>query len=155
MKQTAAELQQIIDECVPGLEQYAENDFALKSSPNKWSKQEILGHLIDSAHSNMRRFIVTQYESEPHVTYDQDFWVSINGYQNMEKDEVILLWKLLNEQICRVLNRTPESAYMKECNTGKTINEFHTLQFLAEDYVRHLKYHMHQILPDLYKDIQY
>jgi hypothetical protein len=155
MKQIAEALKQIVHEYAPKLEAYAGSDFTHKPAPGKWSKQELLGHLIDSGHNNLRRFVVTQYEENPHVVYDQDFWVSVNGYQHMVKDEVILLWTLVNERICEVLNSMPEANYLKECNTGKSINEFHSLQWLAADYVKHLKYHMNQVLPGSFPDIKY
>ena len=34
-----------------------EAQFSFKPSPKKWSKKEILGHLIDSATNNHHRFI--------------------------------------------------------------------------------------------------
>ena len=36
--------------------------FSLKSNPDKWSKKEIIGHLIDSATNNHQRFVRGQFE---------------------------------------------------------------------------------------------
>lgn len=39
-----------------------EEDFIFSASPEKWSKKQILGHLIDSAANNHQRFVRIQYE---------------------------------------------------------------------------------------------
>ena len=95
-------------------------DFYAKPIPTKWSKVEVLGHLIDSAQNNLRRFVCGQYESTPpRIIYDQDFWVSSNNYKKAKKESIIQLWKLLNERICDILETMPPSNYKKECNTGE------------------------------------
>ncbi|MET0464885.1 MAG: hypothetical protein ABW007_17105, partial [Chitinophagaceae bacterium] len=62
--------------------------------------------------------------------------------QEQSPAEVIELWFLLNRQIVRILRRIPNDASQRICTTG----EPHTLEWLAADYVRHLKYHLHQAL---------
>lgn len=123
-------------------------DFYNKPFPQKWSKIEVLGHLIDSAQNNLRRFICGQYESSPPwIIYDQDFWVNSNHYRQAKKNDVILLWALLNERIAEILKTMPENSYKKECNTGRETTRLQSLEWLAADYVKHLKHHLNQILP--------
>jgi hypothetical protein len=102
MKNTINELQSLLNEYSIKFAAISEPDFSHKPLPTKWSKKEVVGHLIDSAQNNLRRFIVAQYEPQPKIVYDQDFWVNANGYQQMKKEEVISLWKLVNERICSV-----------------------------------------------------
>ncbi len=148
MKSTRQELQQIISEFTSRISSIPEQAFKAKPDPKKWSKQEVLGHLIDSAQNNLRRFIVGQYAtSPPHIVYDQDFWVESGGYARAPKEETILLWRLINEQICRVLESMPFTNYEKTCNTGKNSEELHSLHWFAVDYVRHMKHHLNQIIP--------
>lgn len=148
MKIIALELLQIVHDFSERLNAISDYDFLAKPNPRKWSKQEILGHLIDSGHNNLRRFICGQYENQPpHITYNQDFWVAANNYQASKKDDVITLWRLINERIYTVLITMPEEKYMSECNTGRHTTELYSLEFLAIDYVRHLKHHLNQILP--------
>jgi hypothetical protein len=155
MKNVIAELQALVNEYSAKLAAFSEVDFSNKPQPNKWSKKEVIGHLIDSAQNNLRRFIVSQYEAQPpRIVYDQDFWVNVNGYQRMKKDEVIVLWKLMNERICSVLATMPEANYTKESNTGKTDVQLHTLYWLAEDYIKHMKHHLNQAIPGSF-DIVY
>jgi hypothetical protein len=142
MQQIAAELAALIHQYSDRLYGLKEEDVSIKPSPSKWSKKEILGHLIDSAQSNIRRFIVSQYEEQPFIKYNQDAWVSITGYQQHEFKSIVDLWKLLNLHVVRILsNLSPEMAQRK-CMT----NELHTVEFLAIDYIKHLRHHIHQVL---------
>ncbi|MEO7990334.1 MAG: DinB family protein [Chryseolinea sp.] len=155
MKNTVQELEQIINQFKVKISAFSDAEFATKPLPNKWSKKEVLGHLIDSAHNNLRRFICGQYETTPSkIAYDQDFWVAANNYQHISKEDVIQLWVLMNKQIATVLLQMNESNYANVSNVGKTEIKLYSLQFLAEDYVRHLKHHLNQIIPGSF-DIVY
>lgn len=155
MKNVAKELQQIVQEIYSKINSIPEIEFSKKPQPAMWSKKEILGHLIDSAQNNLRRFICGQYENAPtHVVYDQDFWVMANQYNAMKKNDIITLWKLTNDRIAEIIQNMPSENYMRECDTGKTTPQLHTLYWLAEDYVKHLKHHLNQIIPDSF-DIVY
>lgn len=148
VKQVAAELRLMITTYSTAFTALKEEDFAAKPIVDKWSKKEIVGHLIDSAQNNLRRFIVGQYEAvPPYIVYDQDFWVKANNYQNMTSMDVIVLWMLVNFRISEVLENMPETNYSKQCNTGKDAEQLYTLQWLAEDYVKHMKHHINQIIP--------
>lgn len=120
-----------------------EDELSFRPAPGKWSRKEVLGHLIDSAQNNLRRFIVGQYEEAPsRIVYEQDFWVRCNDYQNMPKNDIIRLWELMNGRIAVVLGNMPEDKYEKHALTS----EWHTLRWLAEDYVKHMKHHLNQII---------
>ena len=147
MEKIVKELQEIISIYGKKLKTINAGEFIAKPHPKKWSKKEVLGHLIDSAHNNLRRFIVGQYESDPHIVYDQDFWVSANDYQHMADADVLELWRMVNERIIASLKIMPADHYDRTCNTGKEIASIHSLQWLAEDYVKHMKHHLNQILP--------
>jgi len=150
MNTTLHDLREILNIYPAKFNAISVQDFAVKSAPTKWSKKEVVGHLIDSAQNNLRRFIVGQYEHEPHIVYQQDFWVVANGYQQYSKSDVIELWRLINLQIAHVLENMPVENYDKECKTG----EVHTLEWLASDYVKHLKHHINQIIPGSF-DVRY
>jgi hypothetical protein len=60
----------------------SEKELSLKPAPGKWSLKEIIGHLVDSAQNNIRRFVTVQYQTNPHVVYGQDTWVSVQSYQH-------------------------------------------------------------------------
>src|SRR6478736_8392867 len=116
MKATINELNKIVHEYSLRISTISDQEFSAKPLPNKWSKKEVLGHLIDSAQNNLRRFICGQYEnSPPKIAYDQDYWVKANNYQQTDSKEVIALWKLINTRIATVLETMPVQAYTKVC----------------------------------------
>ncbi|HMV08800.1 MAG TPA: DinB family protein [Cyclobacteriaceae bacterium] len=155
VKQAAHELRQIITHYSAAFTALPESGFSAKPNPEKWSQKEIVGHLIDSAQNNLRRFIVGQYDSvPPHIVYDQNFWVNANGYQKMTSLDVIVLWTLVNFRICAILENMPETNYTKKCNTGKGNEQLYTLEWLAQDYVKHLKHHVNQVIPGSF-DVMY
>jgi hypothetical protein len=144
MQATVKELDQIVNQFFTKISAIPDDDFSAKPIPGKWSKKEVVGHLIDSAQNNLRRFIVGQYETIPSkIVYEQDFWVNVNGYQQMKREEIVLLWKLMNQRIAAVLSSMPETSYKKPALTSET----HTLEWLAEDYVKHMKHHLNQVIP--------
>src|SRR3954462_11038459 len=114
MKDVVAELNEMVTEYSERISRIADKDLSSKPLPNKWSKKEVLGHLIDSGQNNLRRFIAGQYESTPpKIFYDQDFWVKVNDYQLRQAAHVVELWILSNEQICAVLTTMPQGNYSK------------------------------------------
>jgi len=142
MHATASRLETLIDDYIVNLKDISEERFSNKPSPLKWSKKEIIGHLIDSAQNNIRRFIVSRYENNPIITYNQDIWVAVNNYQTADSSFVIQLWYLLNKQIISILQNTSDGTAQRTCSTG----DIHTIEWLAEDYIKHLKHHVHQVL---------
>ena len=116
-----------------------------KAGPNKWSKKEIIGHLIDSAQINLQRFVRATYTEEFKVTYEQMEWVDAQRYVQADIQDLLDLWRLLNKQIVRVLENYPTDRLQVKCDTGKTSVSFQTVEFLAQDYVNHLNHHLKAI----------
>jgi hypothetical protein len=146
MKNTIIQLRNIIENYGEKLKHLNEEEFSFKPRPDKWNKKEELGHLVDSAHSNLRRFIVAQYETNPKITYQQDAWVRLLDYSDQNTPDLIHLWILLNKQICYALENMPAEACERMCDTGKDQPQLRSLSWLAEDYVKHLLHHLHHIL---------
>ncbi|MEO5647647.1 MAG: DinB family protein [Chitinophagaceae bacterium] len=142
MRDIAAELESFIDDCNPKLHLLQEEELVEKSIPGKWSKKELIGHLIDSAQNNIRRFIMAQYEENPIIIYNQDKWVNINNYQKADATDLINLWYLLNKQAANVLKITSDEVSHATCQT----ENLHTIEWLAKDYIKHLRHHIHQVL---------
>jgi hypothetical protein len=142
MNESIRHLQDIIDQYTPLLQQCREDELAKKPLPEKWSKKELIGHLIDSAQNNLRRFIVAQYEDNPFIVYKQDEWVRMNHYQQSIAKDLVLLWSLLNRQIVSVLENTPAANAERLCLTEAS----HSIAFLVADYNRHMLHHLHQVL---------
>ncbi len=146
MKNVAEALKERLEEVKPLLERLDEDQWNAKPNPLKWSKKEILGHLTDSAHNNLNRFVRSQYEDVPHIVYDQDQWVSLQNYQQLPASEVLSRWQMMNEIVVNALQNIDQANANKSCNTGKENKDLHSLAWLAEDYVQHLNHHMKQII---------
>jgi hypothetical protein len=121
-------------------------NWTYKLSPDKWSKKEIIGHLIDSAQINLERFVRCTYEENFKLTYDQVQWVKANHYQEADIQDLFGLWEQLNGQIVRVLENYPADRLNKRCYKIKTTESLYSVEWLAQDYVEHLEHHLKQIL---------
>jgi len=142
MQSIIKELEKIIDDYTPQLQQLSDQEFSAKPSPSKWSGKEYIGHLIDSAQNNIRRFVLAQYEDKPHIVYQQDAWVIAANYQTYNSNDLVSLWALLNKHIVVLLKNMPAGMEEKEVLTG----DIHTIKWLAADYNKHLLHHLHQVL---------
>lgn len=130
----------------PGiLKSLDEQVFSQKPSANRWSKKEILGHLIDSATNNHQRFIRGQFEAVPDITYDQNNWVEYSCYQTMDTHELIEFWTVYNRQLKNLIQRMPQEVFSRQV---KRAGEITTLEFLVLDYVAHMEHHLKQIVGD-------
>jgi hypothetical protein len=139
------EILNLVNQAMIDFENISDETWNDKPQLLKWSKKELLGHLVDSAVNNIRRLIVGQYEQGVKIIYYQDEWVNYQNYQRAAIAEIIVLWKLLNYQISRVIENIPEEKLQNTCDTGKEKIEMHTLSFFIDDYIAHLKYHLNQI----------
>jgi hypothetical protein len=117
-----------------------------KPAIDKWSKKQIIGHLIDSAQVNLQRFVRCTYEENFKLIYEQEQWVKAQHYQDADIDRLLILWKSINDQIIRVLENYPADRSQIQCDTGRKEVSLHTVSWLALDYVEHLKHHLEQIV---------
>jgi len=136
-------LAQVVERALVPLRATSEADAAVKPAPGKWSKKEILGHLIDSAANNHQRFIRLQLAPELTMPgYEQDDWVRLNAYQQRPWADIVSLWAAYNLHLAAVIHSMDDSALN---HVWHHPNADYTLAFLAEDYVTHLLHHLRQI----------
>jgi hypothetical protein len=119
----------------------SETDFYYKPDLNKWSKKEIIGHLIDSATNNHHRLIRAQYQDTPLVVYDQNQWVLLSNYHDYPSKQLIDLWRGYNLHIVHILNNMSPSSLKRKCETTSVFS----LEYIVVDYLRHLEHHLDQI----------
>ena len=124
-------------------EKISEQEFNAETGENKWTKKQVLGHLIDSAANNHQRFIRAQYENVPIIFYDADTWNALNRYKDLPLKHVVQFWTIYNRHLLELMKAISEKNLSKLCNSGGV--EPVTLQFLIEDYVHHLEHHLKQI----------
>jgi hypothetical protein len=141
-----AQLQEQIDLLTHHWHTCTEEELAERPGPGRWSRKEILGHLVDSATNNYRRIVLASLAPPPHQLrpYDQEAWVRVADYQHYPADDLLLLWRSQNQLILHVLRRLPphllDSEYLT-LNGNPT-----TLHWLISDYALHLEHHVQQII---------
>jgi hypothetical protein len=144
VKDIAKEIRQTVKEASGVLASMDPDAVSRRTQPDRWSKKEILGHLIDSAANNHQRFVrATLHAAASFPTYDQNNWVRIQEYNESEWSALVALWTAYNNHLSDVIARIPADARSSPCNIGRA--EPVTLEFVARDYLRHLRHHLSAI----------
>ncbi|HEX8984310.1 MAG TPA: DinB family protein, partial [Bryobacteraceae bacterium] len=120
-------------------------DTARRLSTGRWSKKEILGHLIDSAGNNHQRFVrLLIAPSLDFLGYRQVEWVAAQDYASESWPDLVNLWLLFNRHLLHVIRRIPEEALERPCVIqGERAGSFADL---VRGYVDHMEHHLAQIL---------
>ena len=105
---------------LPGvLAGFSEAESEQRPSPERWTKKEILGHLIDSASNNHQRFVRGQLNSgQDFPGYEQEQWVRIQGYQAARWSDLIDLWRAYNTHLLHVIGCMTEESRRATCRVG-------------------------------------
>ena len=136
---------QFLCDTIPGLlHEIDEQNFSTKPAPGKWSKKEIIGHLIDSATNNHHRFVRGQFENIPTVTYEQNNWNESNYYDKIDSSQIISLWTAYNKHLLEIMKHIPKDKLTNKVNSFG--DDIYTIEYLMDDYVRHLEHHLKQVV---------
>jgi hypothetical protein len=140
----AAQLDETLENARLRMRAISEAAAGTRPAPHQWSKKEILGHLIDSAANNHQRFVRLQIEDGLVLpSYQQNKWVCVQNYGGRGWHELIELWLAYNRHLAHVMRHSDVTAAR---HIWKAPGGDHTLEFLIEDYLRHLRHHLAQIL---------
>ena len=131
-----------------GLRLFSGVDDALsaeRAKPDGWCAREIVGHLIDSACNNHRRWILGQTPGLAKFDgYEQNLWVSRNAYADESWPDLVALWASYNRHLRHVIARTPAEhlamSAMSPDGDGPV-----SVGFLMQDYVGHIRHHLAQV----------
>ncbi|MBB6502490.1 DinB family protein [Pedobacter cryoconitis] len=141
----AIERLQYLCNTIPGrLTEIDERGFSSKPAPDKWSKKEIIGHLIDSATYNHMRFVRGQFEDTPKIVYDQNNCNRFNYYDKINGQQLISFWHIYNLQLIELIKQIPVDSLQRRCYGGGETS--YSLEFIFNDYVEHLEHHLRQIV---------
>ncbi|WP_299122438.1 DinB family protein [uncultured Tenacibaculum sp.] len=146
MVKTTNKLEDLLQKGLDYFSKTSEEEISKKLAPEKWSKKEILGHLIDSGVNNLQRFTEIQFENKPYRIrkYNQNELVIANDYQNAQTKELLSFWIAINNRILNIMKlQTEESLNYK---IELSIDNISDLRFLMTDYVDHLEHHLNQII---------
>jgi hypothetical protein len=141
----AADLHAAIDAALDLFSHVDEPRTAARPAEGKWCAREILGHLVDSACNNHRRFVIGQGGGAIAFDgYEQDAWVARQRYADVPFRDLVALWAAYNRHLAHVIAAAPADALARTGRAPDGTGDV-TLQFLMEDYVRHLRHHLDQL----------
>ena len=138
------QLRASIDELPERFGQFSAEELTTRK-PSKWSRKEILGHLIDSGLNNLKRFTDAQFMPLPFVVqrYDMNQSVIYNRYQDLPIEHLLTYWQSLNRQIVYVTEALPETV-LQHPVLPPDMSETVPLSWLIIDYVAHMTHHFKQ-----------
>jgi hypothetical protein len=147
MYEVAQNIRDIIGKTLPLLRALPMSRVAEKPQPDKWSKKEIIGHLIDSACNNQQKFVRTMAQPQvDFVGYEQNNWVDAQHYQAADWQTLLDFWAAYNHHIAHIIEHADPSVLEHKISINGSEN--FTLRFIMADYAQHLTHHLKQILPD-------
>ncbi|HTS64198.1 MAG TPA: DinB family protein [Candidatus Acidoferrales bacterium] len=144
MRETIAKFELVLATAPRRLVDISEADAGRKPDSKRWSKKEVLGHLIDSAANNHQRFVRAQFVARIDLpTYEQEVWVERQGYASEPWPDLVNLWLLLNRHLLHVVRAMPDEALGHEISiAGRPAV---TLEAVIVDYLSHMDNHLAQI----------
>jgi hypothetical protein len=146
MSADAVRLRAIVERAQRRLAAIPAAEAARRPAPDRWSKQEILGHLIDSAANNHQRFVRAMLDAEVRLPgYDTPEWVRTQGYATADWPPLVVVWVGYNRHLAHILERIPNERMAVPCRIGDA--EPVPLQTLIASYVDHLLHHLDAIEP--------
>lgn len=123
------QLRASVDRATPQLLAISDDVASASPAPDKWSRKQILGHLIDSATNNHQRFVRVEPDG---FRYDQNAWVETQQYARASWPSLIALWREYNLHLAHVIDVMSDDTRTK-------------LDALIADYLQHLEHHLGQI----------
>lgn len=142
--QLSSHLSTLLETLQPLLAQASESHWAYASAPGKWTRLEILGHLVDSAANNHQRFV--RALSQPSLEwpgYDQEAHVRVQCFAQEDPRLVQALFFSFNLHLAWLFAQFPAEKLATPCRVGDAPPM--SLEDLALDYVAHLEHHLRQI----------
>ena len=144
MSAAADRLARLVATVPPRLVDFNDTEAAAPRAAGRWSRKEILGHLIDSASNNQQRIVRLQLAgSLDFPSYQQEAWVRAQNYAAEPWPDIVNLWLLFNRHLLHVLRNLDPSALDRLCRLGDA--EPVTLSALIDGYVDHVEHHLEQI----------
>ena len=133
MKELSNRLTAVLQSVPQRLGEIPDAEASREPGPGRWSKKQVLGHLIDSASNNHQRIVRALIE--PGIdfpAYQQEAWVSVQDYSTEAWADIVHLWLLLNRHLLHIIRTISESGL--------------SLAILIAGYLDHLDHHLDQML---------
>jgi hypothetical protein len=144
MEFIADQLELAVNQACDELRSLDEQAATHRPAPDRWTIQEVIGHLVDSAANNHQRFIRAQFTSElVFPKYEQNEWVQAQQYNLIPWSQLLEFWQQYNRHLAHVIRQVPATALQTRCLIGAY--DPATLEFLIVDYLDHLRGHLQKI----------
>lgn len=155
MQDFVQDFRQTIESAEKRLLAVSEHQSEARPGPGEWSAKEVLGHLVDSAANNHRRFVEAQAKDDlVFPSYDQLHWVTAQRYQQAVWADLVALWKAYNIHLAHVIASIPrdvltqprtENSFERIARQAASEGKPVTLEYLIRDYYEHMKMHLEQL----------
>jgi hypothetical protein len=110
MQKFLDEIKEFIESTANRLSDLLDSEVHEKSNRDNWSPIEILGHLVDSACNNHRRFVLAQFKDDLIFdSYEQDRWISSQNYFEEDWNSLVQLLKYYNYHIIHLCKQIPKN----------------------------------------------
>jgi hypothetical protein len=119
--------------------------WAFKPASDQWSAHEILVHLKDSELNGVLR--LHKLIAEPGgtlATYEPHIWSSVLGYQNLDVDDALELFRLLQRTTYRLLKTLPNEVWANSIVHPEQ-KELYTMEMWLDIYTEHVPEHCEQL----------
>src|SRR5688572_33079531 len=107
-REIAAALNDAVDEGLRLFGKAGDAETLARPAPDQWNAREVLGHLIDSACNNHRRFVLGQSaDIEKFDGYDGEQWVARQRPGEESWQDLVTLWSAYNRHLAHVIACAP------------------------------------------------
>jgi hypothetical protein len=136
----------------------AEETISIPRNLQDRSVKQIIGHMIDSVSNNTHRVVHLQYQESPFefpdyaINGNNDKWILIQNYQDEKWEDLIQLWKYSHLHFAFVIQCVDPEKLDNEWISHQ--NRTFTLQEMIEDFPRHFKLHIEEIIELLTSSLQ-
>src|SRR5579872_3099390 len=117
MSPAAERLAQVLETAPRRLVDISDAEASGRPAPGRWSRKELLGHLIDSAGNNHQRFVrallAPSLEFPP---YQQESWVEVQSYATESWPDLVNLWLLFNRHLLHIIQAMPAGSQSCPCS---------------------------------------
>ena len=134
---------QILDQVAPRLRVIT--NWTEPFGPDKWTRIELLGHLLDSAANNHQRFVRALSQGELEWPgYDQNAHVEVQAFARADPHNLTDLVLSFNRHLAWLFAQFPEDELQAPVRIGDAPTT--TLEILALDYIAHCEHHLKQLV---------
>ncbi len=139
MKKISSELIETVNNFYNKYKNLDEKLCSKNPAEDKWSLKEIIGHLIDSASNNHQRIVRLQLSEMLDFPSYHYSWIETEKFNLMNFNDILSLWKYYNILLGHLIKNVKEEVLKNYWNKE---DKKLTLEFIINDYLRHLKDHI-------------